>query len=97
MNTFSMEPPSITKRSLGLVILCKKHACVCGSGVRSRANIRGNPFYHQFLCVSNGKGGYTCGGQDLTGVPWGSPGKPSDDTGRLTRIRHANSKMIDSV
>ncbi len=37
--------------------------------------------YHQFLCVTDGKGGYVCGGQDRQGRgTWpGSPGKPSND------------------
>jgi len=38
-----------------------------------------SPFYHKFLCVSDGKGGYTCGGQDRQEGPW-SPGQPSDDS-----------------
>jgi RHS repeat-associated protein len=37
-----------------------------------------SPAYHQFICVSDGKGGYNCGGQDREGGPW-SPGKKSDD------------------
>ncbi len=52
-----------------------------GSGVRSGPDIPGNPLYHQFFCVSDGKGGYICGGQDRIGSGFlpGSRGKPSDD------------------
>ncbi|EFF9657458.1 protein rhsC, partial [Escherichia coli] len=35
-----------------------------GTGERSGPDIWGNPFYHQYLCVPDGKGDYTCGGQD---------------------------------
>ena len=37
--------------------------------------------YHQYLCVTDGKGGYSCGGQDREGGAFlpGSNGKPSDD------------------
>ena len=37
-----------------------------------------SPFYHQFVCVPDGKGGTTCGGQDRKDGAFG-PGKPSDD------------------
>ena len=52
-----------------------------GTGVRSGPDIPGNPLYHQFFCVSDGKGGYICGGQDREGSAFfpGSPGKPSND------------------
>src|SRR5690606_16575365 len=41
-------------------------------------------FYHQYLCVPDGKGDYICGGQDQRGEYktdglWG-PGKASSDT-----------------
>jgi len=48
-----------------------------GEGERSGPDIWGNPFYHQYLCVSNPDGSYTCGGQDRSGSAFGSPGKPS--------------------
>ncbi|EPG4962189.1 RHS repeat-associated core domain-containing protein, partial [Citrobacter amalonaticus] len=53
-----------------------------GTGTRSGPDIWGNPFYHQYLCVDNGKGGYTCGGQDRTGAAVfpGSKGKATNDT-----------------
>jgi RHS repeat-associated protein len=41
---------------------------------------RGSPFFHRFLCVTDGKGGYVCGGQDRTESVLRSPGKPSSDT-----------------
>ncbi|HAX1953570.1 TPA: hypothetical protein JXT30_005856, partial [Escherichia coli] len=55
-----------------------------GTGERSGPDIWGNPFYHQYLCVPDGKGDYTCGGQDQRGESkgdglWG-PGKASNDT-----------------
>jgi RHS repeat-associated protein len=67
---------------LGLDTYMCKHPLqlLGGSGVRSGPDLPGNPLYHQFLCVSDGKGGYICGGQDRSsgGFP-GSRGKPSDD------------------
>lgn len=68
---------------LGLdTYMCKAplHA-LGGSGVRSGTDVPGNPLYHQFLCVTDGKGGYICGGQDRQGSAFfpGSPGKPTDD------------------
>jgi RHS repeat-associated protein len=38
-----------------------------------------SPFFHQFICVPDGKGGKTCGGQDHRGDGPFGPGKPSDD------------------
>jgi RHS repeat-associated protein len=38
-----------------------------------------SPLYHQFVCVPDGKGGMSCGGQDRAEGPFG-PGKPSRDT-----------------
>jgi hypothetical protein len=45
-------------------------------------DVWGNPFYHQYLCVYDGKGGYVCGGQDRSGGTFfpGSPGKATNDT-----------------
>ncbi|EEP7585829.1 RHS repeat protein [Salmonella enterica] len=53
-----------------------------GTGTRSGPDIWGNPFYHQYLCVDDGQGGYTCGGQDRTGAAIfpGSKGKATNDT-----------------
>lgn len=53
-----------------------------GTGARTGLDIPGNPLYHQYLCVTNGRG-ISCGGQDRTGdgawyQPW-SHGTPSDD------------------
>ncbi|MGG6633446.1 UNVERIFIED_CONTAM: RHS domain-containing protein, partial [Enterobacter cloacae] len=55
-----------------------------GTGEKSGPDIWGNPLYHQYLCVPDGKGGYICGGQDQRGETgtdglWG-PGKASNDT-----------------
>ena len=70
-----------------------------GSGEKSGPDIWGNPFYHQYLCVSDGKGGYICGGQDQRGESkgdglWG-PGKASNDTkegaGRCDSVEADNS------
>ena len=40
-----------------------------------------NPFFHQFLCVRDGQGNSSCGGQDRSGKAFGkgSAGQPSDD------------------
>lgn len=38
-----------------------------------------SPFYHQYMCVPDGKGGMTCGGQDRAEGAYG-PGKPSTDS-----------------
>ncbi|HCW1466163.1 TPA: rhs element protein RhsC, partial [Escherichia coli] len=70
-----------------------------GTGERSCPDIWGNPFYHQYLCVPDGKGDYTCGGQDQRGESkgdglWG-PGKASNDTkeaaGRCDLVETDNS------
>lgn len=37
-----------------------------------------SPFYHQYICVPDGKGRKICGGQDRGGGAFGA-GKPSDD------------------
>lgn len=55
-----------------------------GIGEKSGPDIWGNPLYHQYLCVSNGKNGYICGGQDQRGELSNDgilgPGKASQDT-----------------
>ncbi len=55
-----------------------------GTGERSGPDIWGNPLYHKYLCVPDGKGGHICGGQDQRGENWydglWGPGKPSVDT-----------------
>ncbi|HHR0209741.1 TPA: rhs element protein RhsC, partial [Escherichia coli] len=70
-----------------------------GTGERSGPDIWGNPFYHQYLCAPDGKGDYTCGGQDQRGESkgdglWG-PGKASNDTkeaaGRCDLVETDNS------
>ncbi|EJE6849140.1 RHS repeat protein, partial [Escherichia coli] len=70
-----------------------------GTGERSGPDIWGNLFYHQYLCVPDGKGDYTCGGQDQRGESkgdglWG-PGKASNDTkeaaGRCDLVETDNS------
>ncbi|HDV1588604.1 TPA: RHS repeat protein, partial [Escherichia coli] len=70
-----------------------------GTGERSGPDIWGNPFYHQYLCVPDGKGDYTCGGQDQRGESkgdglWGL-GKASNDTkeaaGRCDLVETDNS------
>jgi hypothetical protein len=50
-----------------------------GKGLRSGPDILGNPLYHQFICVPDGNGGTSCGGQDRAKGPFG-PGKPSTDS-----------------
>ncbi len=70
-----------------------------GVGEKSGPDIWGNPLYHQYLCVSDGKDGYICGGQDQRGESgtdglWG-PGKASNDTkegaGRCDSVETDNS------
>jgi len=78
--------PLIYSDPLGLAtIRCIKplHS-LGGTGEKSGPDIWGNPFYHQYLCVPDGKGDYICGGQDQRGEYktdglWG-PGKASSDT-----------------
>ena len=54
-----------------------------GTGERSGPDIWGNPLYHQYLCVPDGKDGHICGGQDQRGEKWydgfWGPGKSSID------------------
>ncbi|WGG51440.1 RHS repeat domain-containing protein [Rugamonas sp. DEMB1] len=71
---------------LGLAtFMCTKplHA-LGGDGAKSGADTWGNPLYHQYLCVSDGKGEHICGGQDQRGKKWydplNGPGKPSNDS-----------------
>ena len=61
------------------IFMCTKplHA-LGGTGLRTGPDIPGNPLYHQFICVPDGNGGTSCGGQDRAKGPFG-PGKPSDD------------------
>ncbi|EHM4339243.1 hypothetical protein KGG66_004435, partial [Salmonella enterica] len=70
-----------------------------GTGEKSGPDIWGNPLYHQYLCVSDGKGGHICGGQDQRGEYkvdglWG-PGKASNDTkegaGRCDSVEDDNT------
>ena len=87
MNTYAYADGSPTMKTdpLGLAtFMCTKplHA-LGGEGSRSGPDIWGNPLYHQYLCINDGKGGYTCGGQDQRGQKWydpiSGPGKPSND------------------
>jgi RHS repeat-associated protein len=61
--------------------MCRKplHACGNTGNERCFADIPGNPFYHQYLCVIEPNGNVTCGGQDRAGNPFSSAGKPSED------------------
>ncbi|MGB7799584.1 RHS repeat-associated core domain-containing protein, partial [Buttiauxella sp.] len=69
-----------------------------GTGERSGPDIWGNPFYHQYLCVPDGKGGHICGGQDQRGEKWydgfWGPGKSSvdklDDAGKCETVESDN-------
>ncbi|MBU1245351.1 RHS domain-containing protein, partial [Myxococcota bacterium] len=55
-----------------------------GEGTRSGPDVVGNLLYHQYLCVSEGKGAKVCGGQDQRGQKWydpiSGPGTPSVDS-----------------
>ena len=61
--------------------MCRQPLDACANPGRQRcfADIPGNPFYHQYLCVIQPNGNITCGGQDRSGNPFSSPGKPSED------------------
>ena len=50
-----------------------------GPALYPQSSLNPSPFYHQYICVPDGKGGMTCGGQDRAAGPFG-PGKPSSDT-----------------
>jgi hypothetical protein len=60
--------------------------------------------YHQYLCVPNGKGGYTCGGQDQRGKKWtdpfNGPGAPSNDEfdkNRCSKVEPDNKCLEDCL
>ena len=81
--TYADNAPTMKTDPLGLATyMCTQplHALGDKWGSRLYPESRWNPspFYHQYACVSDGKGGFKCGGQDRQGGPW-SPGKPSDD------------------
>jgi hypothetical protein len=60
--------------------MCKKALkALGGEGERSGPDIWGNPLYHQYLCINDGKDDYICGGQDRQGNFFSSPGKSSND------------------
>lgn len=61
-----------------------------GSGTRSGPDIWGNPAYHQYICVKDGKT-TVCGGQDREGGPW-SPGKPSKDEFKPERCKKKDDR-----
>lgn len=82
LNTYSyvFNRPTVLTDPFGLdAYMCKKPLdAFGGTGTRSGPDVPGNPAYHQYICVKNGKA-TICGGQDNTNwpSPWG-PGKPSD-------------------
>ena len=87
--TYADNAPTMKTDPLGLkTFMCTKplHSLPRSwdSGGRSVADVPGNPLYHQYLCISDGKGGYICGGQDQRGEKWydpiNGPGKPSNDS-----------------
>lgn len=58
--------------------------------MKEAVQIYGESVHHQYLCVPDGKGDYTCGGQDQRGESkgdglWG-PGKASNDTKKLLAV-----------
>ncbi|HSK78587.1 MAG TPA: RHS repeat-associated core domain-containing protein, partial [Thermoanaerobaculia bacterium] len=77
--------PAMKTDPLGLAtFMCMKPLSYFGGdGLRSGFETWINPLYHQYLCVSDGKGGYICGGQDQRGQEWydwiSGPGRPSSD------------------
>ena len=87
INTYAYadNAPTMFTDPMGLkTFMCKKplHA-LGGDGARSGPDVSGNPLYHQYVCISDGKGGFICGGQDQRGQKWydpiNGPGKPSND------------------
>ncbi len=81
LNTYiyAENNPVIFSDPLGLkTLVCTKPLdALGGDGTRSGPDIWGNPLYHQYICVKNGKV-TVCGGQDRSDGSWG-PGKPSND------------------
>jgi uncharacterized protein RhaS with RHS repeats len=77
--TYVENRPTVLTDPLGLdAYMCTKPLdALGGSGTKSGPDIWGNPAYHQYICVKDGKT-TICGGQDRSGGPW-SPGKPSND------------------
>lgn len=51
-----------------------------------------SPLYHQFVCVPDGKGGMSCGGQDRAEGPFG-PGKPSTVTYKPESCKPVDEKQ----
>lgn len=73
-----------------------------GKGKKSGWDVKGNPLYHKYLCVDDGNGGKTCGGQDQRGKKWydpiSGPGKPSNDSYDKDRCEEAepDDKCIEN-
>ena len=51
-----------------------------------------SPFFHQYVCVPDEKGGMSCGGQDRAEKPFG-PGKPSTDTYKPESCKPVDEKQ----
>ncbi|TBL78724.1 hypothetical protein EYY94_01500, partial [Obesumbacterium proteus] len=93
--------PIINIDPLGLETLkcIKPLHSIGGEGEKSGPDIWGNPLYHQYLCVPDGKNGYICGGQDQRGKRSSDgifgPGKASQDSknsaGRCDTLEPDNS------
>lgn len=84
-NTYSYADgsPTVTTDSLGLkTFMCTQPLHALGDKwapiLYPESRLNPSPFYHEYICIIDGEGGYICGGQDREGGPW-SPGKPSDD------------------
>ena len=74
-------------------------ANAAGGNRRSGPDVKGNPLYHQYICVEQG-GTKTCGGQtQKDGKPFG-PGAPSKDTfipDRCEKVSDKNQCLEDCL